>query len=164
MLAVGSLGCAGYHLGSQTLYAPEIRTVHVPIFASDSIRPELGQLLTEAVVKEIELKTPYKVVGRNRADTILDARIVRDLKRVQVETKQDEPRALDVDLRIEVRWTTSQGQLLRPELALPVDDTLSRIEPSVLLVPEVGQSVASSQLQLAQRAAEQIVAMMQVPW
>src|SRR5687768_8924245 len=64
-------GCAGYQLGQRSLYRPDIRTVHVPVVQSDSYRRYLGERLTEAVVKQIELKTPYKVVGSDSADSVL---------------------------------------------------------------------------------------------
>ena len=62
-------GCAGYQLGIDSLYRPDVKTVHVPIFQSDSYRRGLGEQLTEAVVKQIESRTPYKVVSASDADT-----------------------------------------------------------------------------------------------
>src|SRR5262245_65624285 len=71
-------GCAGYQIGNRSLYRPDIRTVHVPVIQSESYRRNLGEKLTEAVVKEIELKTPYKVVDAESADSILSLRLVSD--------------------------------------------------------------------------------------
>src|SRR5437868_12374198 len=70
------LGCAGYQIGNRALYRPDIRTVHVPMIQSDSYRRYLGERLTEAVVKEIELRTPYKVVDADSADSVLTVRLV----------------------------------------------------------------------------------------
>ena len=67
-VALGS-GCAAYRFGNGTLYAPDVPTVYVPMIESDSFRRDLGERLTEAVVKEIELKTPFKVVGTPDAPT-----------------------------------------------------------------------------------------------
>ena len=64
-------GCAGYQLGQRSLYRPDIRTIHVPVVHSDSFRRHLGERLTEAIVKEIELKTTYKVVDAGSADSVL---------------------------------------------------------------------------------------------
>ncbi|NIL97568.1 MAG: hypothetical protein GTO53_08020 [Planctomycetales bacterium] len=164
VLAATSLGCATYHFGAATLYPANIRTVHVPVFRSQSFRRELSEWLTEAVIKEIELKTRFKVVGREQADTILEGEIVRDQKDVWVETSGDQPRALDVTMLVRVRWINRHGQLLRPETNMPLPDSLTIVEESAILVPEVGQSLASSQQQVVHRLAEQIVAMMEVPW
>ena len=75
-------GCAGYQLGQRSLYRPDIRTVHVPVVQSDSYRRYLGERLTEAVVKEIELRTPYKVVDSESADSVLNVRLVSESKRI----------------------------------------------------------------------------------
>src|SRR5881397_1775573 len=68
-------GCIGYHAGTGSLYAPDVATVYVPMIESDSYRRDLGERLTEAVVKEIELKTPYKAVSTPNADSILSVRL-----------------------------------------------------------------------------------------
>ena len=57
-------GCAGYQIGNQSLFPQEIHTVYVPVFKSNSFRRNLGERLTEAVVKEIEEKNA--VQGRRR--------------------------------------------------------------------------------------------------
>ena len=84
-MLLASSGCAGLHVGQQSLYRPEIATIYVPVFESESYRPNLGERLTEAVVKEIELKTPYKVVQTPNADSVLRGRIVMETKRVLAE-------------------------------------------------------------------------------
>ena len=42
-------GCAGYQVGTDSLYAPDVATVYVPMIESDSYRRDLGERLTEAV-------------------------------------------------------------------------------------------------------------------
>ncbi len=73
-------GCAAYHVGNASLFPPDIHTVFVPMFESDSLRRNLGEMLTEAVTKEIELRTPFKVVGTPNADSVLTGRITGDTK------------------------------------------------------------------------------------
>src|SRR3954467_2368839 len=90
MLVIFS-GCAGYQIGNRALYRPDIRTVHVPVIQSDSYRRYLGERLTEAIVKEIELRTPYKVVGADAADSVLSVRLVSDSKRVIANNRFSEP-------------------------------------------------------------------------
>jgi len=71
-------GCAsrggGYHWSS--LYRQEISTVAVPIFASKDYHRGVEFQVSDALVKKIEEFTPYKVVPRERADTILEGEIV----------------------------------------------------------------------------------------
>jgi hypothetical protein len=157
-------GCAGYHVGSDSLYPTGIRTVYVPMFESTSFRRNLGEWLTEAVVKEIELKTPYKVVSTPDADTILTGRIVGDTKHVVVENRFDDPRGIEVNLQVEVSWIDRAGNVIRQSGAIPLPPPPARVSTTANVVPEVGQSVATAQQQAIQRAAEQIVAMMEAPW
>ena len=97
-------GCAGYQVGTATLYQPDIRTVYVPMFQSDSLRRGLGERLTEAVVKEVELKTPYKVVGDPNADSVLNGRILKATKRVIAENSFDEAINLEIGFRVQISW------------------------------------------------------------
>jgi hypothetical protein len=165
VLVCGALaGCAGYRMGTQSLYAPEIRSVYVPVFESDSFRRNLGEWLTEAVVKEIELKTPYKVVGNANADSILTGRLVSDTKHVLVEDAQDYPREIELNLVVQVQWIDRHGVQIRDLATIPLDPALVRIGQSATLAPQAGQSIASAQQKAIQRLAEQIVSTMEAPW
>ncbi len=157
-------GCAGYHVGTQTLFPAHIRTVHVPVFESELLRRGLGEWLTEAVVKEIESRPGYKVVGRSRADSILEGRLVDYARRVIVEDPFDDPRQYETRMRVQIRWVANNGQVLVPDTTLPIPDALLELQHTADLVPEVGQSVVSNQQQLVEHLAKQIVATMEVPW
>jgi len=155
-------GCAAYRFGTDSLFPPDIHTVYVPIFESDSFRRNLGERLTEAVVKEIERRTPYKVVGTAQADSILSGRIVNDTKRVIVEDRNDQPRESELNLVVVVSWVR-RGELIIDQASVPVPPSLE-INQSGVLVPEYGQSVATAQQQSIVRLARQIVALMEAPW
>ena len=96
----GSLGCAGYQWGAASLYPTDIRTVHVPLVASNSFRRQLGERLTEAIAKQIEQDTPYKVVNQTNADSVLRGRIVSERKRVLVENANDNPRDIEWNIAV----------------------------------------------------------------
>src|SRR5690349_15212075 len=98
------VGCAGYQIGNRALYRPDIRTVHVPVVQSDSYPRHLGERLTEAIVKEIELRTPYKVVDEASADSVLTVRLASDTKRVLANNKFSEPRDIETDFFIQTNW------------------------------------------------------------
>ena len=57
LLIAAAAGCADYRIGASSLYAPDIHTVYVPMFESDSFRRNLGERLTEAVMKELDAIT-----------------------------------------------------------------------------------------------------------
>ena len=165
LLALGLLsGCASYQIGNQSLYPMEIHTVYVPIFESASFRRDLGERLTEAVQKEIELKTPYKVVADPNADSILSGRIEGEGKHVLIGSQRGDPRELQVDIRVMVGWTDRQGRMLRESSAVPLPSELIDVEGTGNVVPQVGQSIASAQQEAISRVAEQIVSLMEKPW
>ncbi len=157
-------GCAAYRIGSQSLYASDVNTVYVPMIESTSFRPGLGERLTEAVVKEIEIKTPFKVVGTPNADSILSTRLIGETKRVVVENNNDDPRALEINLTAEVTWLNRRRQPLQAPANLALPPELLTFGQTSALLPEAGQSVASSQQQAIQRLAQQIVSTMEEPW
>jgi len=164
-VAAGFLpGCAGYQLGNQTLYPPHIRTVYVPVIESSSFRRNLGERLTEAVMKEIELKTPYKVVGTPSADSVLSAQIVGDTKRVIVEDWYDDPREVEVNLQVQVRWIDRHGGALSQGGAVALPSEFTSVSAVGDVVPEAGQSIVTGQQEAIGRLAEQIVGLMEAPW
>ena len=159
-----AVGCASYQVGSGTLYAPDITTVYVPMIESASYRRDLGERLTEAVIKEIELTTPFKVVGTPDADSILSARLVSDTKRVILENQNDDPRALEMAVNVEITWLNRRRQPLEAPQRIGLPRELLTIANNSTLVPEAGQSVATAEQQAIQRLAQQIVSTMEEPW
>jgi hypothetical protein len=157
-------GCAGYQLGNRSLYRPDIRTVHVPMAVSDSYRRHLGEKLTEAVVKEIELKTPYKIVDSDSADSVLSLRLVSDGKRVLSENRFDEPRDIESDFFIQVSWLDRRGDLIMSHEDVPAAPLLLNIGQQSNFVPEGGQSLATAHQEALQRLAEQVVGQMELAW
>lgn len=166
LIAVGVEGCAHYQIGNRTLYRPDIRTVHVPMFQSHSYRRGLGERVTEAVIKEIEATTPYKIVGADRADTVLQGELVFDRKMNLGLNQFDEPRILRQDLMIVYTWSDRRGQMIGQPVSIELTPALageSTLNEGVL-VPEAGQSITTAQEQAIRHFAKQVVRGMQVPW
>ena len=158
-------GCAGFQLGNRSLYPAHIETVHVPIFKSASFRRNQGERLTEAVIKEIERITPYKVVhDPNRADSILSGTITEDTKRVVVGTLSGEPREIESGLRVEILWEDRRGEALRDFQPIAIEPELTYVGGNDTFVPEIGQSGVVAQQEAIGRIAAQIVGLMENPW
>jgi hypothetical protein len=157
-------GCAGYRAGNASLYPPDIHTVYVPIFESDSFRRELGERLTEAVDKEIELKTPYKVVHTPDADSVLAGHILGDTKRVVVQDQNDQPRETEVNFVVQVSWLDRKGSLVTGRRNVPIPAAVVELSQTGRLIPEYGQSGATAEQESIQGLARQIVALMESPW
>ena len=60
----------------KSLYREDVKTVAVPIFQNKTFRRGVEFQLSKAIVNQMEMRTPYKVVPRDRADTILEGEIV----------------------------------------------------------------------------------------
>ena len=162
LVALG--GCAGYRFGNQSLYPADIQTVRVPVFQSSSFRRDLGEQLTEAVVKEIEKRTPFKVVRDASADSVLIGRITHESKHLLNETREGDSRELELNLVVNVRWVNRRGEVIRecPPLKVPTDAV--DVNAASHFVPEYGQSTATAQLQAIQTLAERIVNLMETQW
>lgn len=160
-------GCAGYRAGAGTLYAPDVATVYVPMIESDSFRRDLGERLTEALVKEIELKTPYKVIASPNADSLLEVHLKSDRRVVQAEDQFDNPRVFSNVLVAEATWMNRRRLPLAPTrtIGLPqgFGDAVG-VSQATPLIAEAGQSLASQQQLAIARLAEQIVGVMEQPW
>ena len=157
-------GCVGYRFGAQSLYPSHVRTVYVKMFRSASFRRDLGERLTEAVMKEIELKTPFKVVNSPDADSVLTGEVISDAKRLVAMSQTGEQRQTELAIQVRATWVDRSGQVLRNGIQVPIDETPAVISANSRITPEVGHSVATGQQVAIQRAAEQIVAMMEAPW
>jgi hypothetical protein len=156
-------GCAAYRMGNEALFPPDIHTVYVPVFTSDSFRRNLGERLTEVVKKEIENRTPYKLVNSPEADSILTGRILRDTKRLTVEAPDDEARELEINFVVEITWVDRRGQMLAQQ-GVPLPPAVVQFSAAAPVRPETGQSITTGQQEVMQRLATQIVDLMEAPW
>ncbi len=155
------VGC-GYMIGSPVVQG--VRTVHVPVFKTESFRRNLDYLLTEAVQREIKTRTPYRLSDEETADTILRGRIVEIRKSVLSETRFDDPRELQLLVGAEVTWLDRRtGQILQQHV-FPIGPELTQHASQVSFTPEAGHSLATAQQDSVKRLASEIVDLMESPW
>jgi hypothetical protein len=157
-------GCAGYKIGTKSLYRTDVRTIHVPIIKSESFRPELGVMLTETVQKEIERRTPFKHTNIETADSVMTCTLTADTKRVVSETNLDEPRLLQSIMNVEVSWIDRRGMPLIETRFLPPGETTFYFSENVDFVPEAGQSISTANQRVVERLANHIVDQMEARW
>jgi len=162
LLIIAVSGC-GYTFGPQSVQG--IRTVHVPVFQTDSFRRDLDRLLTEAVHSEIRTRTAYRLEDNERiADTILKGRILDYRKDLLSETRFDDARELELSLGVQISWVDRRSGQVLQERHFPIGQNLAQAATSVSFAPELGHSLATAQQKSAERMAAQIVDMMEQRW
>ena len=159
LAAIGSIaGCGAYTL--RPPYDRTIRTVYVPIFRSFSFREDLNLRLTEEVVKEVERRTPYQVVGSaEEADTILSGTILYANKYERLVSTYNLPRELVSELTAEVTWED-----IRPGTDPDVAPPTVRVTEPVLFYPELGETTSLAYDKAISKMAKDIVNMMEARW
>jgi len=76
MLVAASCGsdpAKGWTVG--TTYNSSIKTVAIPVVQNETFDREVGYLLTNALIREVETRTPWRVTSEMTADTVLDVTI-----------------------------------------------------------------------------------------
>jgi len=162
-------------------YDCSIHTVRIPIFKNnmmgDSVTRGIEFQLTQAVVREIELKTPYKVVGPNEnADTELTGTITSYAKVLLNRNQLNEVREAENDLVVAIEWRDLRtGELLStPHRTTPAPPPPPGVpppkDPPTLVfakgdfIPELGQTTTTSRQQAVNNMAVAIVSRMESPW
>ncbi len=157
-------GCASYRFGNASMFRSGIRTVHVPVARNDTFRHDLGVRLTEALVREIDRRTPYKVTGDPNADSTLTCRVVGESKRVLAEADTDDPTALDAAVAVQATWASRGGELLMQNSVIPTPDLAILFGQDARFVPEAGQSIDTATQEAIEDLAERIVSQMEMRW
>ncbi|MCA9051686.1 MAG: LptE family protein, partial [Planctomycetaceae bacterium] len=151
MLLSSSLCGCGYTLGPTNYH--NVRTIHVPVFKSDSFRRNLDFLLTEAVQKEIKTRSGYRLADAADADTVLEGRIIDVRKNPLSETTFDDPREVELMLGAQISWVDRRSGRILQQRVFPIGQELARHSSQVSFAPEVGQSMATAQTEAVQRLA-----------
>ncbi len=163
LATIGS-GCAadptaGYTTASQ--YRSDIKTIAVPIWSRgrDIYRRELETRLTEAIVKRIELDTPFKVTTKARADTQLRGSIDKVKQKVlSTSSKSGLARELEITFTVSFAWEDLRtGQIITEK---------EKFEVSATYLPEEPQNenffIGSDEL--INRLARRVVEQLEQPW
>ena len=163
MFAVVLISCGcGYMVGNG--FSPDVRTVSVPIFENETYRRGIEYQLTEAVQKEIQKRTPYKLAKGLDADTRLTGRIVQTRKDVLGENANDDPRQLQFSIMVNVTWENLRTGEVLAQQEVPVAPEAIPLISSAQFAPELGQSQATALQTAVSNLARHIVNMMETPW
>ena len=108
-------GCAemgGY--SNESLFPPQLSSVYVEMFDNRSFRRDVEYELTDALAKRIETETPYKICGKDHADTLLTGQIV-SIEESVLSSERQTGRSLEKEVRLQavVSWKNLKtGRLL----------------------------------------------------
>lgn len=159
VLATLTTGCnilGGYSI--RPPYDTKIKTVYVPVFKSITFRRDINIMLTEMVIKEIERRTPYKVVGSPEdADSTLDGSVNFSDKNVIVENPYNLPRQLTATMIVLATWTDNKAEKKENPNPAVIAETFN-------FYPEIGESSQAAFARTCEKLATQIVNMMEEPW
>lgn len=147
VIVFGCTGC-GYSAGGP--YRRDIRTVYVEMFENKDFRRELEFKLTEAIKKRIATDTPFRVVAKEKADTILKGEILEERQAAFApDFRSRQPREKQLTLAVRVEWQhVRTGELLEKPVVLQAADYL----------PPTGETEAFAQERAIDRLAQRIVA------
>jgi hypothetical protein len=145
----------GYHWSS--LYRGDVHTVAVPIFSSKDFNRGVEFEVSKALVNELEAHSSYKVVPRERADTILEGEIVS----VRVNTLSNDflsaiPQEQVVTVTVNFTWKDLRnGKILVERRGF---------EQAATYYATLGEGRFYGQQQAAERVALAIVQELQSDW
>ena len=146
------VGC-GYR--SNDLYPENYRTVAVPIFENLSFYRGVEFKLTEALVKEIEKRTPYKVTRSTSADTRLTGTIT-SIEQDLLSRQRDGNIPDEMQLTLTVNYEWQDLRTGRPILDRHGFSAVGRYIPSRV----VGEPIQIAQYQAVGAMARDIVSSM----
>lgn len=154
VLALWVTGC-GY--STRRPFPEGIRTVHVEMAQSREFRRDLEFDLTEAIVKRIEMDTPYAIADAGDADTVLTCEILEVRTRgLADEFGTRRPREVASSVFVRLRWKdqrTGKTLLERPRFSFTTS-----------YLPSVGETFRTGSIRAMDGLAEQIVEAMESPW
>ena len=149
-------GCGYTH---REMFPQEFQSISVPIFENKTFYQGYEFDVTEAVCKEIELRTPYKVTSLEGADTQLKGSIV-SVNQVLLSTTSEAnlPQELEYRIFIDFEWKNLRtGKVIRDRKGF---EAVGRYVPTA----GVNEFGAVGQHEAAQALATAIVGAMRADW
>jgi hypothetical protein len=149
-------GCGYSH---QPLYPDGIGNISIPIFENRTEYRDIEFDITEALIKEVELQTPYKAVRTGDADSVLRGSITAVEQRLQSRANVGGlPQEIEVTVLMDLKWTNARtGTTIRDRKGMAV---VVRYVPA----RPVSEPFSVARHEVAQQTAREIVALMRKDW
>lgn len=157
-------GCAsdpkeGYVWGSGASYDRSVRTVAVPIFQNATYFRGLEAELTDAIIKQIQAETPWRVANAGDAQTELSGSITSsNLQQLSTNRDTGFVQELDVQITVDFSWRDKRtGKVIVARKNFTASEAFVPSRP-------VGERLEAGQHAAVQRMARDIVAEMRSEW
>ena len=159
---LASLAGCGYAVNRG--FDPSVASVAVPVFDSASFRRGTEIRLTEAVQRQIVLRTPFRLAPEATADTVLRGRVVDLSKRPLTTSPTDDPRELQFRLAVEVLWEDRRDGRQLAVRRFPITPDVVPLVSTGGQAVYLGESRVTAEREAVDRMARQIVDLMELPW
>ena len=156
-LCVLWLGGCGYT--QKEVFPENIGTIAVPIFENRTFYRGVEFELTEAIKKELERRTNYKVTTSSTADTRLSGTVVRiEQKQVARRRPGGLPQEMEVTMQVDFQWVdVRRNETLRQRRGFVSVGRYVSTDP-------FGETLSVAQHQAIERLADRIVSTMRSDW
>jgi hypothetical protein len=140
-------------------FRQDVRSIAVPIFQNDTFYHGAENLLTEAIVMELRRQTPYVLVDRSAAQTVLTGTI-RSVDLGTLATDRETGLAAETAVQMSVDFSWADARTGR---VLTVRRNFSAAR-SFVAARQGGERIETGQQQTIQTLARDIVAEMRSGW
>lgn len=157
LITVSVIGTTGCGYSTARPFRTDLQTIHVDMFHSKEFRRELEFRLTEALVKRLEMDTPYRIAPRRTADAVLTGEILAvDNRTFGADLAFDLPREIGSTVVVRFRLQDMRtGDILvdRPRFVYQTS-----------YIPPVGETFTDGMTRALDGLAEGIVETMELDW
>ena len=157
---IGGCGSASRtESGQNSPFSQQFRAIAIPVFANSTPDRKIAPNITEALIKEIQTFTPWKVTGQGQADTILRGTVTN--YRLVLLSK-DPTTGLANEMMVEATINFDWVNLKTGESIVK----RSSFTASALFTPSrpLQQPIDLGRFQVAQTMAREIVDTLQADW
>ena len=155
---------------TKSTYRDDIRTIALPVLVNDTYNREVGFQLTDALIKEIQRNTPYRVTSEVQADSILLGRITEvELDRLSKSTLTGLSEEVILSVTIDFEWKdrrtgeTLVGRRSFKGNALFVPSRSNSESPSIT-DPTAREPIELGEFAVVQLLARDVVSELQSNW
>jgi len=139
--------CAGYTLGGQKpTQLKGITKLAIPTFENQTLEPRVASLVTNALIKQIQMDGSYQIVSEDEAEAVLNGSVTRVSRSQFRSDRQNVLRTSQLQLTLNTQFTIAETNGGRP-----IHQGSSSASSYVILDSNVQNSEAQALEDAAQR-------------